>query len=99
MLGIIRESHPMDKNKLTEIRALVEQVINSNSKSDAKPYIARLELAASHAKSGLDSYFSEKLSEVVNYAKDASGQVKNKEHWISCMESSWYVLESHILDE
>jgi hypothetical protein len=89
----------MDKNKLTEIRKLVEQVIYSNSKSDAKPYITRLEFAASHAKSGLNSYFSGKLSEVVSYAKEASGQVKNKEHWISCMESSWYVLESHVLDE
>ena len=89
----------MDKNKLTEIRKLVEQVTYSNSKSDAKLYITRLKFAASHAKSGLDSYFSGKLSEVVSYAKETSGQVKNKEHWISCMESSWYVLESHVLDE
>lgn len=89
----------MDKQKLSEIRELVEQVIYSSSKIDAKPYISRLEFAASHARSGLDSYFSGKLNEVVSYAKEASGQAKNKDHWISCMESCWCVLESHVLDD
>jgi len=89
----------MNKKELSELRELVELVIYSHSKRDAQPYISRLEFLASQVKSGIDSYLSGKVSEVVSYAKQASGQVKDKQHWISCMEASWYVLESDALDD
>jgi len=87
----------MDKKTLEEIRNLVDRVVYSRNKADAKQHVKRLEFEAAHAKSHLDPYLAGKLSEVVSYAKEASGQVTNKEHWISCMESSWYVLESTAL--
>lgn len=85
----------MNMEQLKDIRNLIELVIHARTKADAKPYVNRLDFAVSHAKL-LDPYFARKLSEAATYAKEASGQVTNKEHWISCMESSWYVFESHI---
>jgi len=88
----------MDKNNLEELRKLVEAVIYAPTKKEAKDPIKRLEFMASQMKSSLDGYLSGKLKKVVNYAIEASGQVKNKEHWISNMEESWYILKSEIKD-
>jgi hypothetical protein len=86
----------MDIKQLETFRKLIERVVYSRTKSDAKPHVATLDFAVSQARSILDPYFAGKLREAANYAKEASGQVKNKEHWISCMERSWYVFASHV---
>jgi hypothetical protein len=39
---------------------------------------------------------SVKLSETITYAKETSGNVKNKEHWISCVRENWHIFESGI---
>ena len=88
----------MDKNTLEKLRELVDAVMYAPTKKDAKDLIRRLEFMASHMKSDLDGYLSGKLSEVVSYAKEASGQVRNKEHWISNVEQSWYVFENGVKD-
>jgi len=86
----------MDMNQLEEIRQLIERVIHSRTKAEAKPLTNRLDFAVSNVKSTLDPYFAGKLGDAATYAKEASGQVRDKQHWISCMENSWYVFESHI---
>ena len=86
----------MDKNKLKKLRDLVDTVMYSATKKDAKKPIERLEFMSMNIMRDLDSYLSEKLGEVVSYAKEASGQVENKGHWISCAENSWYIFESRV---
>ena len=86
----------MNMEQLKDIRKLIELVIHARIKADAKPHVNRLDFAVLHVKPTLDPYFAGKLREAATYAKEASGQVRNKEHWISCMERSWYVFESHI---
>ena len=88
----------MDREKLKEIRELVDNVIYSRTKKDAQAHIRRLKFVSSNAKAELDAYIAGKLGEVVSYAEQASGQVKYKEHWISNMERSWYVFEMDILN-
>jgi hypothetical protein len=44
----------------------------------------------------VDAYTKEKLNKAIDYASKASGQVRNKDHWIQAMERSWYVFESNI---
>jgi hypothetical protein len=44
----------------------------------------------------IDPYLSGKLGEVISYAKEASGRARNKQHWISCVEQSWYVFENGV---
>jgi hypothetical protein len=86
----------MDMKELEGIRELIELVVHASTKASAKPYLGRLNFAISNVKPKLDPYFAGKLSEAADYAAEASGQVRNKDHWISCMEQSWYVVESHV---
>jgi hypothetical protein len=86
----------MDMKELEDIRELIDLVIYSSTKADAKPVIRRLNFAISNVKPKLDPYLAGKLSEAASYAAEASGQARNKEHWISCMEQSWYVFKSHV---
>lgn len=82
----------MGENTLEKLRELVDAVMYAPTKKDANDPIRRLEFMASHMKGDLDGYLSGKLSEVVSYAKDAkeaSGQVRNKEHWISVCLREW----------
>ncbi len=88
----------MDQNSLEKLRELVDAVMYAPTKKDAKSLIRRLEFMTSSIKSDLDGYYSGKLSEVINYAKEASGQVRNKGHWISNIEQSWYVFENGVKD-
>lgn len=86
----------VDKNRLDELRQLVEQVMYAPTKQEAQHSIRRLEFMASSIKGEVDRYFSGKLGEVISYAKEASGRVKNKDHWISCVEQCWYVFENGV---
>ena len=89
----------MDENTLKELRELVDAVIYAPTKKDAKDPVSRLEFMASRITSDIGGYLSEKLGEVVIYAKEASGQVKDKEHWISNVNRSWYIFENGVNDE
>jgi hypothetical protein len=70
----------MDMKQLEDVRELIELVIHASTKDSAKPHIKRLDFAISKLKPELDPYFAGKLSEAADYAKEASGQVRNKEH-------------------
>ena len=89
----------MDKDTLDKLRELVDAVMYSPTKKDAKDLVRRLEFMASQLSRDLDGYLSGKLDEAVSYAKEASGQVRNKEHWISNVERSWYVFEIGVKDD
>lgn len=86
----------MDKNRLDELRNLVEEVMYASTKKEAQHSIRRLEFMASALSGEIDKYLSGKLGEVISYAKEASGQVKNKDHWMSCVEQCWYVFENGV---
>ncbi len=86
----------MDDGKLIELRQLVDEVMYAATKKDAARPLRRLEFVAAEIKGMIDNYLSGELGEVITYAKEASGKVKNKEHWISCVEQSWYVFENGV---
>jgi len=89
----------MDKNGLAELRRLVEQVMYAPTKKGAQQSIRRLEFMAATVKVEIDGYDSGKLSEVIGYAKEAAGRVRNKEHWIARGEQCWYVFENAVRRE
>ncbi|GIK24694.1 MAG: hypothetical protein BroJett006_09400 [Betaproteobacteria bacterium] len=89
----------LSKQELTELRVLVDEVIYSRSKAEAKGPVRRLESRAAQLSSQLDSYLYGKLGEIIAYAKDASGQPRNKEHWIVCVEQCWYVFRTRSADD
>jgi len=86
----------MDNNTLNKLRQLVDEVMYAPTKKDAQHPLRRLEFMASGLNGTIDPYFSGKLSEVIAYSKEASGRVKNKQHWMTCVEQCWYVFENGV---
>jgi hypothetical protein len=85
----------LDNETIRNLKELLDSATLAPTKKDAKVPLRQLEFAAARVRGDVDSYPYQKLSEAIDYASAASGQVKNKEHWIECMESSWYVFEGH----
>ncbi|MFN7716806.1 MAG: hypothetical protein ACK5QS_15210 [Pseudanabaenaceae cyanobacterium] len=86
----------MDQNVLDELRQIVNEVAYAATKKDVQKPLKVLEFRASVLKGTIEPYLSVKLSETITYAKEASGNVKNKEHWISCVRENWHIFESGI---
>ncbi len=84
----------MDRGKVNELKELLYEDVDASSKAEAKPVLRHLQFKASML--NVDAYTKEKLNKAIDYASKASGQVRNKDHWIQAMERSWYVFESNI---
>lgn len=89
----------MNAKDVAELRSLIDRVILAPTKAIAKPDVQRLEFLHSTCKHTTNGYLAGKLGEAIGYAKQASGSVRDKEHWTACMEQSWYVFENHIKQE
>lgn len=89
----------MNDSELIELKDIIDEVMYSPTKKEAQTLLRKLENFIVLKRSSifcLDPYLNGKIDEVIAYAKDASGRVSNKEHWISCAEQSWYVFENGI---
>lgn len=89
----------MDDSELIKLRDIIDEVIYAPTKKEAQSPLRRLECFVSLKRSNIlciDPYLDGKIDQVIAYAKDASGQAKNKEHWISCVDQSWYTFENGI---
>ena len=88
----------MDESEVIELKDLINELVHARTKKDAKSLHNRLNCKASNLAGKIDPYYLGKLSEAINFAMDASGQVSDKEHWRSCMERSWYVFKGGIVN-
>lgn len=86
----------MEQSQVTELKQLLDEAMLAPTKQDALRSITRMEFLASQLRSSIDPYLSMKLQEAIGYAQQASGRVKEKEHWVSCAKQSWYVFENGI---
>ncbi len=89
----------MNQEEIMKLRRLVDELMFAQTKNDALTPYRKLNFAASIISSDIPSNAALKLQEVIVYAKDASGQISDKSHWVSCVESSWYVFESLVLKQ
>jgi len=87
------EHRSITKSEIKEIKELVNSAITAHSKEVAKPYIRKLKFILSSVAMEIKPTAYNVLGEVISYASEASGQVQQKEHWISCVNSSMYKLE------
>ncbi|CCC86413.1 MULTISPECIES: hypothetical protein [Paenibacillus] len=78
-----------------EIEKLVNKAIYALNKEAADPFIKRLEFMRVTLNIGAPQ--SNIVGELVAYTKAASGQVKDKEHWIRAVNQSLYKLKSSTL--
>ncbi len=89
----------MESELIIELRELIDDVIDARTKKDAQMPIKRLRFKASRLHGQIDPYLYGKLGEVISHAESAAGQVRDKDHWISCLDSSWYVFESRMKNQ
>jgi hypothetical protein len=84
----------MNEEEIKKIRRLVDELIYCPTKNDARHPLAKLNFAISTISHNIPPVALSKLQEVASYANEASGRSRNKEHWISCVDDSWYYFES-----
>jgi hypothetical protein len=80
------------KTLFSEIKKLTNEAISSyNTKPKAKPYIERLIFLRSYLPkiSSIRAIFDK----LVNHTAEASGQVRNKEHWLGYVTQDLILLE------
>lgn len=85
----------LSRQEFNEIKALVNNAINTFTKREASNYLTRLEFKCTTLDVGVSPNVHNMLSELVSYAKTASGRVEKKEHWVSATNSALYKLEMH----
>jgi hypothetical protein len=88
----------MDESEVTELKGQIDNIVYARTKNDAKPLYKRLVYKTSNLEDEITPYHLGKLREAIDFAMEASGQVNDKEHWRSCMESSWYVFKNGVVN-
>lgn len=86
----------MNNKDLEEFRELIDEVIYASTKSEAKLPIKKLKFFVNQLNGKVDNYLHGVMEKIVNHAVEASGQVKNKDHWISNVEDNWNYLKMEI---
>ena len=79
----------MIQEDIAEIKSLIDEVANSSTKKDSQEPLNKLEFKAAHLKGEINGYAKTKLSQAINKAKEASGQILNKETKLYDVENSW----------
>ncbi|MCT8506151.1 hypothetical protein [Chromohalobacter moromii] len=81
------------------IRELLDRVIYSRTKKEAKPLVDQLNFKAARLAGGdIDPYLVGKLREAINHAYEAAGRVSHKEDQRMFCDQSWHVF-MRVLDE
>ena len=81
---------------MSQMEKLLEEIIYSPTKSNAKKPITRLRSLASQIRPNINSYAAEKLSQAIGYADSASGCIDKKEHWANNANQAWYLFEREV---
>ena len=86
----------IDNSLIAEMKALLYEAIDAPTKTAAKKPIKRLEFRLSRLREQLGGYLSEKLSDAIIYAKQASGSPRDKNHWVTCAKDAWSEFEMRV---
>lgn len=82
---------------IEEVKTLVDHAVSARNKAEAKPYIQRLGMLRFRANinptTALDPYTSKVFSDLLASVEAASGQVRDKQHWLSFVDQDLYKLE------
>ncbi|WP_341210204.1 hypothetical protein [Alteromonas stellipolaris] len=86
----------MENIKLHELRELLEHVAFASTKKEARSHLNKLKFRETNLKCMLNGYTLGHLSKAINCADQASGNVRDKEKFISDMESYWINFENEV---
>ncbi|MNI42551.1 hypothetical protein D3C73_968500 [compost metagenome] len=74
-----------------EIKMLADKAVDASNKKLAEPFIKRLDFMQRTL--NIEQYKKYVFGELVSCVKAASGQVKDKGHWLDAVTQSLYKLE------
>ncbi|SHE90015.1 hypothetical protein SAMN02745784_02164 [Tissierella praeacuta DSM 18095] len=74
-----------------EIKMLADKAVSANNKKSAESFINRLDFMQRTL--DIEPYKRNVLAELVSYVLAATGQVRDKEHWMDAVNQSLFKLE------
>lgn len=74
-----------------KIESLVQRAVNASNKKESKAFIDRLNFMKNTL--NMQPYERIVFGEIVSYTTAASGQVRNKQHWLNAVNQSLYKLK------
>ena len=86
----------MEKSELSDLKDQIDSLVNAFTKKEARPLYNRLNSQASNLRGEINPRYHGKLMEAIDFAWMGSGQVQDKDHWISQMEAAWYTFEGGV---
>lgn len=81
----------LTSEEFKEIESLVQKAVSTSNKKSAKPFIDRLNFMKNTV--NIQPYERIVFGELVSYTTAASGQVRDKQHWMNAVNQSLYKLE------
>lgn len=81
----------LTSEEFEKIESLVQQAVNAVNKKEAKPLIDRLNFMKNTL--SMQPYERIVFGELISYTSAASGQVRDKQHWINAINQSLYKLK------
>lgn len=82
-----------------KIELLFNQATTAHTKADAKPYMDRLEFAVNQLPYEIAGNVRIMASELASATKSATGQARQKDHWLSVATQLLYKLHSFGIGE
>ncbi len=90
----MNDKRKLKSDELAKIETLVESATNAVNKKSAAPYIKQLE--SIRYKTELTPYVNGVFGELISYVKEASGRVREKDHWTRVAYETLYRLLSFL---
>lgn len=81
----------LTNEEFEKIESLVQRAVNASNKKEAKPFIDRLSFMKNTL--NMQPYKRIVFGELVSYTTAASGQVRDKQHWLNAVNQSLYKLQ------
>ena len=87
----------MKEDELNILKKLLDSLVDSSTKSNAQPLYNQLNNIAEDLTDRIKPNELTKLQEIIDLAKEASGQVSHKEQFRSNMKQRWTVFKRQVL--
>ena len=89
-------SRKLTPGEFDKIQQLVDSATTARTKNEAAPYINQLNSMRSIVGSSLEPYVRIVFGELICSVQSASGQARDKQHWLSFVRQDIYKLEGFV---
>lgn len=87
----MRNGGRLTGKEFEEIKLLANKAVSANNRKSAEPFLNRLDFKKRTL--DIEPYKRNVLAELVSYVSAATGQVRDKRHWMDVVNQSLFKLE------